>query len=356
MRREKGRNRVFQQRIYMAFVEDNDDPLKNGRVRARVVGVHTEIKTETDTEGIKTEHLPWMSRAGSTYGSGMTGQGWWGGSPLPGSCVGCIPVDGNEMQDWVYLFTISGMRTQRSTGKGFEDPDSLWPRTDRLNTHDPSYHLDKEIHSLGESYLNVRSELLESDSITEIQYALGGGEWSELGNPGQPDHRYNFTYEGYPRDYESEEIIERNGSVIEIDSTPDHERMIWHHMTGTYWEIRPDGSLQTKIRKNHLQSVLGQQNKVVFGDRSLNVDGTNYLLVTGDEVEEFKANIIREVTENILEKFGELKRTEGEQEIHHLSGTHLLDSDSNSRAVNNIEFCPFTGLPHSTQQKTFCSP
>lgn len=50
---------------YRAIVEDNQDPLKGGRVRVRIFGVHSLDKQETPTE-----HLPWAEPCLSLYHSG----------------------------------------------------------------------------------------------------------------------------------------------------------------------------------------------------------------------------------------------------------------------------------------------
>ena len=46
------------QGMYRGIVEDIADPLRIGRVRIRVYGVHTGMIYQTDTEGVLTEHLP----------------------------------------------------------------------------------------------------------------------------------------------------------------------------------------------------------------------------------------------------------------------------------------------------------
>jgi hypothetical protein len=43
-------------KFYYGFVEDNVDPLKVGRVKVRILGIHTDNKND-----IPTDHLPWYS-------------------------------------------------------------------------------------------------------------------------------------------------------------------------------------------------------------------------------------------------------------------------------------------------------
>ena len=46
---------------FVGVVEDRMDPLKLGRVRVRVVGLHPPQRAQGDVMGIPTEKLPWMS-------------------------------------------------------------------------------------------------------------------------------------------------------------------------------------------------------------------------------------------------------------------------------------------------------
>lgn len=46
--------------FYRGVVEDIDDPLQAGRVRARIFGLHTSVTTKKQYEGIPTTELPWI--------------------------------------------------------------------------------------------------------------------------------------------------------------------------------------------------------------------------------------------------------------------------------------------------------
>jgi hypothetical protein len=46
---------------FVGVVEDRLDPMQQGRVRVRVVGVHPFSRIQGDVAGIPVEELPWMS-------------------------------------------------------------------------------------------------------------------------------------------------------------------------------------------------------------------------------------------------------------------------------------------------------
>lgn len=347
-------------KFYYGVVENWIDPDKRGRVQVRVFGLHTELKSETINEGIKTEDLPWAEIEGSPYGSSMTGLGWWGGVPLNGSYVRLYFRDGKEKQQPVVVGTIRGNPIQKPTGElGFEDPDAKWPRHDRLEIWDMPLHLDHARHQeIGkESYLTIRSELVTDDGTDSIATALGVSDpWSEpTSSGGQPEAHWNYTYEAPPRDWESSEKTERHGSVIEIDSTPEYERIVLYHRSGSYQEITPDGSLQTKVRGNSFFVNTGDEHHYTKGVQYVSINGERHLLISEDSFEDFKSSVKQEIADELEQKIGSKKTVEVPHVIHD-TDKHQLDGPSNARKVNNYLICPYSGSAHSTQSKTFCSP
>lgn len=86
--------------IYRGVVEDNNDPLKHGRCRVRIFGIHTSEKNPDPNtgEGIATDQLIWAEPAGPLTGSGgNTGFGLFC-TPLPGTQVFLFFECGNFLQ------------------------------------------------------------------------------------------------------------------------------------------------------------------------------------------------------------------------------------------------------------------
>jgi hypothetical protein len=91
-------------KIYSGVVEDRMDPLKLGRVRVRVIGVHTE-----DVTLIPTADLPWATIASSPTNAGISGLGWSPNGLSLGSWVFVQFIDGDSLQIPIVIGTSYGI-------------------------------------------------------------------------------------------------------------------------------------------------------------------------------------------------------------------------------------------------------
>ena len=103
--------------LFYGVVEDRNDPLKLGRVRVRVMGIHTDKKSE-----IPTDDLHWAIVALPTTSASVSGV-----SDTPklveGSHVVLSFLDDEYKQQPIVLFSIPGIPTKTSvTSLGFNDP------------------------------------------------------------------------------------------------------------------------------------------------------------------------------------------------------------------------------------------
>jgi hypothetical protein len=143
---------------FNGVVEDRNDPLKTGRVKVRVVGVHTADKTV-----LPTTDLPWALCVLPITASGISGIGQSSTGLVEGSWVFGFFRDGESMQEPVVMGSLPGYTIELgNTSKGFYDPNfrldakgqpttiSVYPKnidepdTNRLAVNDP----DKEATSL----------------------------------------------------------------------------------------------------------------------------------------------------------------------------------------------------------------
>ena len=89
--------------IYFGIVESRDDPLRLGRCRVRVVGLHTENKAE-----LPTRDLPWATPILPITSASLSGIGDSPVGPVEGTCVALTFTD-KELQFPIMIGTVPGI-------------------------------------------------------------------------------------------------------------------------------------------------------------------------------------------------------------------------------------------------------
>lgn len=166
-------------KLYRGIVEDNNHPDKNGQVRVRIFGIHTDNSGD-DFNQIKTEDLPWAQVMGSTELGLNSGIGL-SSVPRQGTMVWCF-LDNDDDETPVIIGTATGVSSVPD-GTAFKDPAGVYPLTDRIGQPD------------------TNPDMRSSTSYTETMV---------LETPG--NHKLYF-------DPSTVRIFHSTGSVIEIDST-----------------------------------------------------------------------------------------------------------------------------------------
>ena len=209
-------------RWFFGSVEDDLDPLMLGRLKVRIFNEHDAT--------ITTANLPWShvmlpTTSGSHEGLGDTP------NIYKNSLVVGFYIDSNEKQ----LMMIIG----------------VLPVIPGMND---------DQHSL--SYLARGKQTLTK--------TLLGPE------PASP----------YAAQYPNNRVITtRAGHVIELDDTPEAERVQIYHKAGSYIEIGPDGTIVIKSVKDKYDIVAGDSNQFVSGsiniqsDSSLNIVSSNSISI-----------------------------------------------------------------------------
>ena len=276
--------------IYRGVVESNIDELKMGRVQVRIFGLHTSSKTTTDIDGIPTADLPWAEPVLGLVEGSVSGFGLWS-VPLQGSHVMIFFENENYTQPR-YFATVPGIPdTAPDTSEGFNDPDGIYPRSDRL---------ESDVHRLarGESTGTV-IEYKNSNLESGISTALGGS-WSE------PASTYATTYP------HSIVMATHGGIIVEADSTPGSKRVHIYHPSNTYVEVDNDGNVVIKSAGSQYEIIVGSHNIYVKQNRNLTVDGNMKNLtkgnvereITGNETKQVGGNVDVDVTGNETEDVG----------------------------------------------------
>src|SRR3972149_2239551 len=105
------------QAVYYGVVVDRNDPLKLGRVRVRISGVHT-----SNTVELPTKDLPWAVPIQSFTSAALSGIGYSATGVVEGTMVVCIFAD--EMKQIpLILGTIAGIPSE--TDEAVEEFDEV---------------------------------------------------------------------------------------------------------------------------------------------------------------------------------------------------------------------------------------
>ena len=311
-------------KYFYGIVEDRQDPLKIGRVRVRVHGIHTDVKAL-----IATPDLPWSQVVLPTTGAGLSGFGTQHGLTEGTNVIGFFRD--KAMQDPVITGVVAGISPDYSreddkqkyrpkTSEGFNDP-RLLSKSDYKDTPDgenpkhspqrgfgletsleeaPKLPFDIKINYKGKGTTFKHTSIYQKDlphyplergesdlgkyhtgekpkyNIREIP--LDNFKDKDIGVKREPKYPYNKT------------LFTESGHLLEIDDTLDHERIAVQHRSGTFHEIHHDGSEVTRIVNDRYTVVCkddevyigGKVNVKVIGDAKVDVGGDAQIDVTGE--------------------------------------------------------------------------
>ena len=164
-------------------------------------------------------------------------------------------------------------------GLGFSDPNGIFPRhaendVNRLARNDAdnqSITLEARKTFRAASYTNIPSAniLPIADGIVDIAQSEGD-VWS------LPENTYATQYP-YGHVYESE-----SGHILEFDDTPDKERILQYHHSGTETEITADGT-KNEVNKDSTHTITEKDNKVyIKGSSDLTIGGRHKIIINAD--------------------------------------------------------------------------
>jgi hypothetical protein len=208
---------------FVGVVEDRDDPLRLGRVKVRVHNVHTENKVL-----LKTNELPWASVLNPINSASLKNVGISPTGMAVGTTVVGFFMDGNDSNLPVVMGTLVGI------------PDN------KQDNHDVPK---------------------EARGINSINKELTGPE---------PASAYGAKYP-YNKVVRTEK-----GHIIEIDDTPDKERIHIYHKSGTYTEVNKDGRKVSKVVNDDFDIVIKNKEVYVGGNVNIKVKGNVTLTVDGN--------------------------------------------------------------------------
>ena len=280
---------------FVGVVEDRKDPQTLGRLKVRCLGYHTE-----GLDKLPTADLPWAHVMNPITSATVSGIGQSPLGAVEGTWVVGFFQDGADAQQPIIIGTLPGKPTE------LPDTDSKKGFMDAVNGAYPKYKDESDVNRLAVNSLSVdtsgRSADVETNphSTLTIRRAdrttsIGRADFNEVdlgvansrtgtitlsGDDGtafdEPKTPYNAQYP-YNHVHESEA-----GHIREIDDTPNAERIHERHMSGTGYEIHPDGSKVTRVKQDNYTLTTGDDFAHIKGNSSSTVDGGVRVFVNAD--------------------------------------------------------------------------
>ena len=241
---------------WFGTVENRKDPLKLGRCQVRVVGEHSGKLNELPVADLPWAHLMLPVNSVNVY------------TPKEGDKVIGFYQDGKNKQYPVIMGVLPALPLYPATKTGHHDTRTIAElaaapvKPDESATNYPRKLDEPTTSRLARGEGSHPSPIIDSKSKKK-------SSTFELPTPYKTTYPYNNAIES------------ESGHAIEIDDTPNAERVHFYHRKGSYQEYRPDGSVQAKVIKDSYQAVDGNKNVYVKGNYTVNVDGNLVFNVKG---------------------------------------------------------------------------
>ena len=308
---------------FVGVVEDRQDPKKLGRVRVRCLGYHSE-----NISDLPTSDLPWAHPMNPITSATVSGLGQTPLGMVEGTWVVGFFQDTDEAQQPIIIGTLPGVPSglpTKDAGKGFQD---------RLNANYPKY-TETDVNRLAVNDADNPHPSLtirQADRTTNIGRAdfnpvdlnlansvpiqLTGDDGT---NFSEPETTYKSQYP-YNHVYESEA-----GHIVEIDDTPNSERIHERHSTGTGYEINEFGDKVQRVKRDNYEIISNDHFAHIKGTHNTTVDGGVRVFVNanGTADSNYTIQVGRNANVNIQVDKGEVNVHAADGNINMKSGRSI---------------------------------
>jgi len=308
-------------KLYRAVVEDNLDPLENSRVKVRIFGMHTQMN-EHSSEPFSTvdvKDLPWSEVIGDTNFGLINGVGV--SSVLRQGTWVWVVLDHDNPNNPVVVGVVKGTvktRPKYKSGEGFNDKDEVYPydaRTEESDTNrlcngkklaDPHYDNPVSVYSSTDT---VHKQINDNvDVVSGVSDSISGADVSGT----EPNSTNDLTT------YPNSAVLETpGGHIFEFDDTKGNERVRLYHTSGSYVEIKPDGSIVQK---------------------AVNTTGTSHYIHMSDVHEHIAKGVKRYIETNLEEIIlGGIKQNVKMDLFKHIGGAFKITANGNLEISNAVK-------------------
>jgi len=267
-------------KLYYGVVENNIDAENLGRVQVRIVGKHTDNRTDpTAQDYMPVADLPWAQAL--QQGTVMSNESNLFTVPKNGTVVVLSFIDEDEQIPIILGSVPKIPDTLPDFEKGFSDPSGENPTSASLGVSPVSNYATGEPTPLAVTTKKLGIETSVA-CVNEI--------WSEPVTPFNPSFPDNL-------------VMQNGDNVIELDSTPLYERINIQHKSGTFKEIHRSGIQVTKIK--------GKEYVIIEGDRNILVKGKSNITALASNTESLTELNLKSLTTLTIDTDGLLTITAG---------------------------------------------
>jgi hypothetical protein len=287
---------------FVGVVEDRKDPQTLGRLRVRCLGYHTE-----GLDKLPTADLPWAHVMNPITSATVSGLGQSPLGAVEGTWVVGFFQDGGDAQQPIIIGTLPGVPSElpdTTSKKGFMDAvNGAYPKyknetdVNRLSVNDEALPHSTLTMRKADRTLSVGTAQIDGifNGVATIERDLDeggtasgspqggsvitGGEWSEPETPYAAEYPHNHVYES------------EAGHIREMDDTPTKERIHERHASGTGYEIGPDGTKVTRVKKDNYTITTNDDYTHIQGTQRHTTDEGVRIRVNADGAEGNNYNI-----------------------------------------------------------------
>ena len=290
---------------FVGVVEDRLDPKFLGRLRVRALGYHTH-----NALILPTKDLPWSHVMNPITSATISGVGQSPLGAVDGRWVMGDFRDGSDAQEPVIIGTLPGIPSYLPDEKtwvddegdayvGFYDKNFNYPKyknetdVNRLSVgSDDNPHMSLTIRkadvdiNVSQADIEQLDTVAEQDQILPPPAASGARvaqdeplPWTEPTTPYAAAYPYNHVYES------------ESGHIREMDDSPGKERIHERHASGSGYEIFPDGTKVTRVKKDNYTIVTENDYCHIQADSTSTIDGGLRVFINKDRTTDNNYNI-----------------------------------------------------------------
>jgi len=291
--------------FFIGVVENNLDESNQGRVQVRAFGIHG------NNEEIPTALLPWAICVAGNYDVNHA-------PPPINSFVFGMFLDGDEGQHPMILGTVPGQYTEKHD-----------PKAAKWGIVPP---FEPEILSMMGAPRDVgqvqKSKLVRAEDLDTTYIGPRFSNAVQRQKIPDSDVTWNEPPPAYAAKYPYNRVIETARHSIEIDDTPNAERITITHNSGSYIEIDAIGSFKERAQGDRYEVNIGTKHES-SGHSVVTINGNSHVYVKGNKTEEIMGNYKRIV-------HGENEVTVGGQSYLNVGG-HLFMRGASTKIEGNAE-------------------